>query len=89
MIDVSLFNRMDVENNKRRIINNMQTNPFRHKFIIANREWVVSNIAMILGGRSYITEAGAEFDYLKQIYQSAVTTSKLTKKLENEQKAIQ
>ena len=44
---------------------------------------------MILGGRSYITEAGAEFDYLKQIYQSAVTTSKLTKKLENEQQAIQ
>ena len=36
---------------------------------MVNREWLVSNIALILGGRSYLTEAGAEMEYLKHIYQ--------------------
>lgn len=81
-IEASLMNRLDVAYNQRRIINNIQTNPFRHRFITVNREWIVSNIADVLGGRAYLAEAGSELDYLKQIYQTAVNTQKLTKQIE-------
>jgi hypothetical protein len=41
---------------------------------MVNREWLVSNIADVLGGRTYHAEAGAEMDYLKHIYQTAINT---------------
>ena len=34
-------NKMDAAHNIKRLIKNVQTNPFRHKFIIMNREWIV------------------------------------------------
>lgn len=65
-------NRLDEGYAQKRLIRNVQTNPFRHKFVVLNREWVITNIATILGGRSYLAQAGAELDYLKHIYQAAV-----------------
>ena len=38
-------NKMDEAHNIKRLIKNAQTNPFRHKFLILNREWIVHNIA--------------------------------------------
>lgn len=61
-------NKMDAVHNQKRLIKNVTTNPFRHKFIILNREWVVQNIALILGGRSYVSQAGAELNYLRHVY---------------------
>ena len=34
-------NKLDAAHNIKRLIRNVQTNPFRHKFIMLNREWVV------------------------------------------------
>ena len=34
-------NKMDAAHNIKRLIKNIQTNPFRNKFIILNREWIV------------------------------------------------
>ena len=48
-------NKMDEAHQIKRLIKNVQTNPFRHKFLILNREWIVSNIAYILGGRAYVS----------------------------------
>ena len=45
------FNKLDADHNVKRLIKNCQTNPFRHKFLVMNREWLVKNIALILGGR--------------------------------------
>ncbi len=59
---------MDKSNNRRRLIRQIQTNPYRHKFVQNNREWIIHNIAMILGGKNYLNHIGPEFDYLKNIY---------------------
>ena len=61
-------NKMDAAHNIKRLIKNAQTNPFRSKFVFLNREWIVQNIAMILGGRSYTSIAGAELNYIKHVY---------------------
>lgn len=37
-----------------------------------NREWLIHNIAVILGGKNYLNHAGAELPYLQAIYQRAV-----------------
>lgn len=33
-----------------------------------NREWLIHNIAVILGGKNYLKHAGAELPYLQAIY---------------------
>jgi hypothetical protein len=48
-IDIGLVNRLDAQHNMRRLLNNITMNPFRNKFILVNREWLVNNLAMILG----------------------------------------
>ena len=63
---------MDDEHNEKRLIKNAQSNAFRHKFIILNREWIVKNIAFIMGGRQYVEEAGAELNYIWHVYKTAV-----------------
>jgi len=87
-LDAAFYNRLDMAYNQRRVINNIQTNPYRYKFITVNREWLVSNLADVLGGRTYMTEAGSEADYLKQIYTTAIRTHNLNKDLEAHQKAL-
>ncbi len=44
-IDIAQVNRLDKDNNMKRLIRNIQTNPFRHKFMRNNREWIIHNIA--------------------------------------------
>mmetsp|Transcript_135 Transcript_135/g.119 ORF Transcript_135/g.119 Transcript_135/m.119 type:complete len:125 (-) Transcript_135:872-1246(-) len=67
-VDVSTVNRLDKNNNTKRLVRDIQTNPFRHKFMRVNREWIIHNIALILGGKNYLTKAGAELQYLQAIY---------------------
>lgn len=50
------------------LVRNLQTNPFRHKFLRVNREWLIHNIATILGGKNYLKHAGPELDFLQKIY---------------------
>ena len=52
-VDVGTINRLDKANNMKRLLKNITTNPFRNKFILVNREWLVNNLATILGGRNY------------------------------------
>ena len=46
--------------NARKLARNIQANPFRHKFVRMNRDWLIHNIATILGGKDYIKRAGPE-----------------------------
>ena len=72
----------------KRLIRNAQSNPFRHKFIIQNREWIVQNIAMIMGGRSYINNAGAELDYIQHVYKTAVKQTANQARVEKRQEQM-
>jgi hypothetical protein len=68
-IDIGTINRLDNANNMKRLLQNITTNPFRNKFIIVNREWLVNNLAMILGGRSIgQRQQGTELEYLNKVY---------------------
>ena len=67
-VDIGAINRLDRDNNEKRIIKQIQSNPFRHKFIKVNREWIISNIANILGGKSYMNSAGNERRHLELIF---------------------
>jgi hypothetical protein len=81
-VDVSEINKLDKDYQYRVLVKNLQTNPFRHKFLRVNREWLIHNIAMILGGRNYLKHAGPELQFLQKIYQRAVNASEIDKKLQ-------
>lgn len=83
-IDIAQVNRLDKDNNMKRLIRNIQTNPFRHKFMRNNREWIIHNIAMILGGKNYMNQAGPELEFLRNIYQRAVNAESIDAKLKVE-----
>jgi len=87
-VDVGAVNRLDRTNNARKLAHNIQTNPFRHKFMRVNREWLIHNIAVILGGKNYLKHAGAELPYLQAIYQRAVNAEEIEKRLRAEQDKI-
>ena len=53
-----------------------------------NREWIINNIALILGGKNYLNQAGDELEYLKNIYQRAINAEAIDKKLKHEQEKI-
>ena len=56
--EFGLVNRID-KNIKQHLFDyNLTTNPFRYKFIMVNREWIINNLAMILGGRVYLSKYG-------------------------------
>ena len=57
-------------------------NPFLKKFVILNREWIVQNLAMILGGRAYLSTAGAELNYIRHVYQTAVNQQAVQQRVE-------
>jgi hypothetical protein len=59
-VDIGAINRLDKDNNMLRLIRSIQTNPYRYKFMSNNREWIIHNIAMILGGKNYLHSAGDE-----------------------------
>jgi hypothetical protein len=80
-VDVSQVNRLDKDYGMRVLVKNLQTNPFRHKFMRVNREWIIHNIAEILGGKNYLKEAGPELDFLQKIYQRAVNAREIDRKL--------
>jgi hypothetical protein len=80
-IDVSEVNKLDKDFTHRVLVKNIQTNPFRHKFLRVNREWLIHNIASILGGKNYMKHAGPEFEFLQKIYQRAVNAKEIDKKL--------
>lgn len=46
-----------------------------------NREWIIHNIAEILGGKNYMRDAGPELDFLEKIYQRAVNAREIDRKL--------
>jgi hypothetical protein len=81
-IDVSEVNKLDKDFTHRVLVKNVQTNPFRHKFLRVNREWLIHNIASILGGKNYMKHAGPEFEFLQKIYQRAVNAKEIDKKLQ-------
>lgn len=56
---------------------------------MVNREWIINNLAMILGGRNYQNQLGGEMGYLRNLYQSALTYEASQKKLELKQKRLQ
>lgn len=66
-IDIGTINRLDNANNLKRLLKNITKNPFRNKFILVNREWLVNNLAMILGGQSKQRNA-VEMIYLNKVY---------------------
>lgn len=59
-VDVSQINKLDKEYSMKVLVKNLQTNPFRHKFMRVNREWLIHNIASILGGKNYMKNMGEE-----------------------------
>ena len=59
-VDVASLNRLDHANNVKTLVRAIQTNPYRHKFLRVNREWLIHNIALILGGKNYLAQAGPE-----------------------------
>ena len=59
-VDIGTINRLDGANNMKRLLKNITTNPFRNKFILVNREWLVNNLASILGGRNFSNRPGTE-----------------------------
>ena len=67
------------------MIRNVQTNPFRHKFTQVNREWIINNLALILGGRNYQANFGGEQAYLKNLYQAAINYEEAENKLNKKQ----
>lgn len=83
-IDISQINKLDKEMNVKRLIKNIQTNPFRHKFVRNNREWIIHNIAVILGGKNYLNNVGPELDFLRNIYSRAVKAEAIDAKLKLE-----
>ena len=83
-IDIGQVNRLDKDNNMKRLVKNIQSNPFRHKFMRNNREWIIHNIAIILGGKNYLNNAGPEFEFLRNIYQRAVNAESIDVKLKIE-----
>jgi hypothetical protein len=87
-IDVATLNRLDHTNNVKALVRNIQTNPFRHKFMRVNREWLIHNIALILGGKNYLANAGPELQYLQAIYQRAVNAEAVDLRLRLEQAKI-
>ena len=80
--DVSELNKLDKDFAHRVLVKNIQTNPFRHKFMRVNREWLIHNIALILGGKNYMKHAGPEFEFLQKIYQRAINAKEIDKKLQ-------
>jgi hypothetical protein len=80
--DVAEINKLDKDFTHRVLIKNIQTNPFRHKFLRVNREWLIHNISLILGGKNYMKHAGPEFEFLQKIYQRAVNAKEIDKKLQ-------
>lgn len=88
-IDIAHVNRLDKDNNMKRLIRNIQTNPFRHKFMRNNREWIIHNIATILGGKNYMNQAGPEAEILRNIFQKAVNAETIDAKLKKEQHRIE
>ena len=80
-VDVSQVNRLDKDYGMRVLVKNLQTNPFRHKFMRVNREWIIHNIAEILGGKNYMKAPGPESEFLKKIYQRAVNAREIDRKL--------
>jgi hypothetical protein len=87
-VDVGAVNRLDHTNNVKKLVRNIQTNPFRHKFMRVNREWLIHNLAVILGGRNYLLNAGPELQYLQAIYQRAVNAEAIDVRLRQEQGKI-
>jgi hypothetical protein len=63
-VDVSHVNKLDKDYTMRVLVKNLYTNPFRHKFLRVNREWLIHNIATILGGKNYLKHAGPELEFL-------------------------
>lgn len=53
-----------------------------------NREWLIHNIALILGGKHYLVHAGPELQYLQAIYQRAVNAEAIDIRLRKEQAKI-
>lgn len=87
-VDVGAINRLDHANNVKKLVVSIQTNPFRHKFMRVNREWLIHNIALILGGKNYLARAGPELQYLQAIYQRAVNAEAIDVRLRQEQAKI-
>jgi len=87
-VDVATLNRLDHTSNVKTLVRNIQTNPFRHKFMRVNREWLIHNIAVILGGKNYLATAGPELQYLQAIYQRAVNAEAIDLRLRQEQAQI-
>lgn len=83
-VDASAVNRLDRTNNVRKLVRSIRTNPFRHKFMRVNREWLIHNIASILHGEDYQAHAGAEREYLQTIYQRAVNAEAIDVRLRAE-----
>lgn len=68
VVDIGLINRLDKAVRDRDLVTGLRTNPFRYKFLMVNREWIVQNLAMILGGRMYLAQPGVEINYLRYVY---------------------
>jgi hypothetical protein len=88
-IDVASINRLDKTNSVKQAVRSIQTNPFRHKFMRVNREWLIHNIALVLGGKNYLANAGPELQYLQAVYQRAVNAEAVDAKLRAEQAKIE
>jgi len=53
-----------------------------------NREWLIHNLALILGGKNYLSRAGKELEFLKSIYQKAVNAEAIENRLKKEEERI-
>ena len=90
LLDTGALNRLDKEHNFKRHIRQLQSNPFRHKFVNVNREWIINNIARVLLGKNLMSHKNnQEADFLKAIYQKAINAEAVDEKLRVEQGKIQ
>ena len=78
LLDTATLNRLDRDHNVKRHIRQIQSNPFRHKFVYVNREWIINNIARVLGGKNLMSQqSGGVVDFLKNIYQKAINAEEV------------
>jgi hypothetical protein len=87
-VDIGTINRLDDANNMKRMLKNITENPFRNKFILVNREWLVNNLAMILGTQKNGHRQASEMTYLNKVYQSAVNAQAIEQRLALKQEKL-
>ena len=84
-LDTGAMNILDKDKDLQRLLLQIQTNVFRHKFIWVNRDWVVDNLSKII---TKLAMKEDKDDFLLNVYQEAVNAQAVEDRLKKEQDKI-